>query len=360
MVDGGKRICAHDGCTNHIDDVVGRGRPRKYCEAHREPDRHREGYLSPSRHGECSVCGKSVATSKQSATNVVCHDCRAARMSEFVIEHGRYIPPSRRALCGECGVVMWSSVSAKAEAILRCKACRTSDNHPRRRCKCDECRAKNTERARKYRAKRVAEGRPLRRPSRARPNVPSCIGCGEPVFGSKIGSKYLPCHRECRSLVPDWKRRGNSEPPWFTAVKRKQERAAEGVSRNRPFIQGPCAWCGVQFLSSRGRYCSRSCAGAAGASRRGKFSVSPLVRAAIYERDRFLCHLCGRKVDVSLPGSNALGPTLDHVVPQAQGGTHDVDNLRLAHRKCNSIRRDLCVKDARAMLKRGVELAWLW
>ena len=88
--------------------------------------------------------------------------------------------------------------------------------------------------------------------------------------------------------------------------------------------------------------------------------MSPLVRAAIYERDRFLCHLCGRKVDVSLPGSNALGPTLDHVVPQAQGGTHDVDNLRLAHRKCNSIRRDLCVKDARAMLKRGVELAWLW
>ena len=26
MVDGGKRICAHDGCTNPVDDVAGRGR----------------------------------------------------------------------------------------------------------------------------------------------------------------------------------------------------------------------------------------------------------------------------------------------------------------------------------------------
>lgn len=25
MVDGGKRICAHDGCTNPVDDVAGRG-----------------------------------------------------------------------------------------------------------------------------------------------------------------------------------------------------------------------------------------------------------------------------------------------------------------------------------------------
>ncbi len=254
--------------------------------------------------------------------------------------------------CYVCGLPTSRSGRGRAEVgRAEHNACwehGTIGGYQKHGCRCDECRAASSA----YYAGI--------RPSRARPDVPSCVGCGEPVFGSKIGSKYLPCHRECRDLVPDWKRRGQ-EPPWFAAFRRKQERLARGRSAGkRVFVQGPCAWCGEQFLASGGRYCSNHCKGAAGASRRGKFSVSPLVRAAIYERDRFLCHLCGRKVDVSLPGSNALGPTLDHVVRQVQGGTHDVDNLRLAHRKCNSIRRDLCVKDARAMLKRGVELAWLW
>jgi hypothetical protein len=36
-----------------------------------------------------------------------------------------------------------------------------------------------------------------------------------------------------------------------------------------------------------------------------------------------------------LSGLDPMGPTLGHIVPMAEGGTDDLDNLRLEHRKCN-------------------------
>lgn len=61
--------------------------------------------------------------------------------------------------------------------------------------------------------------------------------------------------------------------------------------------------------------------------------VDPL---RVFDRDRWKCHLCGRKVDRMLPGIDRLGPTLDHLVPLSEGGEHSYANVRLAHRSCNS------------------------
>lgn len=294
MVDGGKRICARDGCTKRVGERIGRGRPRKYCEAHREPDRHRQGYLRPSWRAECSVCGKSVATSRQSADDVVCHDCRALCTSEFVAAHSRYIPPSRRAICGACGVMMWSSVSAKAGVTSRCKACRTSDKQPRRRCRCDECRAKNTERARKYRAKRVAEGRPVVYKRQVEERV--CPGCGS-EFSARVdmleAGKGIYCSKRCRCLVE------------FDVD-----------------IDSP------DFVRSN------------------RFRISEALRLSLYERDDFVCWLCG---EVTRPGDDPSSdwyPSLDHVLPRSRGGSDDPENLRCAHRLCNSIKGAQVVDDA--------------
>jgi 5-methylcytosine-specific restriction endonuclease McrA len=60
-------------------------------------------------------------------------------------------------------------------------------------------------------------------------------------------------------------------------------------------------------------------------------------RLAIYERDAWTCRICDQPVDTSDPNGD-LAPSLDHVVPRSQGGTHDDDNLRCAHRACNSRR----------------------
>jgi 5-methylcytosine-specific restriction endonuclease McrA len=41
-----------------------------------------------------------------------------------------------------------------------------------------------------------------------------------------------------------------------------------------------------------------------------------------------VCHLCGK------PGAD----TADHLIPRKHGGTNSLDNLRPAHRSCNSAR----------------------
>lgn len=65
-------------------------------------------------------------------------------------------------------------------------------------------------------------------------------------------------------------------------------------------------------------------------------------------RDKGICWLCGEPVDWSDVTYNENGhcvtgnmyPSVDHVVPLAKGGVHSWDNVRLAHRRCNSIKQD--------------------
>jgi 5-methylcytosine-specific restriction endonuclease McrA len=60
----------------------------------------------------------------------------------------------------------------------------------------------------------------------------------------------------------------------------------------------------------------------------------------IFERDKWICQLCGKKVDKSLTYPDSGYPTLDHVVPVARGGGHTRANSQLAHLGCNSAKRD--------------------
>lgn len=63
------------------------------------------------------------------------------------------------------------------------------------------------------------------------------------------------------------------------------------------------------------------------------------VRDAVFARDSE-CGLCGGVLDMGADPQSDWYPSLDHIIPQSKGGTHTVDNLRLAHRWCNSVRGD--------------------
>lgn len=56
-------------------------------------------------------------------------------------------------------------------------------------------------------------------------------------------------------------------------------------------------------------------------------------------RDGMGCAICGEPLDrhVRDPNDEAY-ITFDHIVPRARGGVDKLDNLRLAHRVCNSER----------------------
>ena len=68
---------------------------------------------------------------------------------------------------------------------------------------------------------------------------------------------------------------------------------------------------------------------------------------ALYDRDNGICYICGEicswkdketKDNVVICGDNY--PSIDHVIPLVAGGKHSWDNVRLAHRICNSKKRD--------------------
>lgn len=70
------------------------------------------------------------------------------------------------------------------------------------------------------------------------------------------------------------------------------------------------------------------------ASRR---NISKETRAIVYERDGFTCQMCGRAAgdpDVLHPGRK-VQLTIGHKIPQSQGGSDELDNLRAECSDCN-------------------------
>lgn len=68
--------------------------------------------------------------------------------------------------------------------------------------------------------------------------------------------------------------------------------------------------------------------------------ISPRDRRDLYERDSWVCHLCGSGVDRDADPNSDYAPSLDHLVPRSQGGSDDQTNLKTAHRLCNAKRQD--------------------
>lgn len=66
--------------------------------------------------------------------------------------------------------------------------------------------------------------------------------------------------------------------------------------------------------------------------------VSTKVRFEIFKRDLFTCQYCGRS-------SPEVELQVDHMIPQAKGGTDDIDNLITACSECNYAKNDTELSD---------------
>lgn len=56
---------------------------------------------------------------------------------------------------------------------------------------------------------------------------------------------------------------------------------------------------------------------------------------AIYQRDRWTCHLCDLPVSRTLAHPHPMSPSIDHLVPIDSDGSDDPANLATAHLACN-------------------------
>lgn len=80
-------------------------------------------------------------------------------------------------------------------------------------------------------------------------------------------------------------------------------------------------------------------------TKNGKADYS-ICLSKLFERDNGKCHICGGQTDYDdfirdanehfIAGNNY--PSIDHVIAIANGGLHQWDNVKLAHRICNSIK----------------------
>lgn len=61
---------------------------------------------------------------------------------------------------------------------------------------------------------------------------------------------------------------------------------------------------------------------------------------SVFERDRWTCQLCGKKIKRDAEVPHPLAPTIDHIIPLADDGTHEPANCQAAHFACNSRKRD--------------------
>lgn len=55
----------------------------------------------------------------------------------------------------------------------------------------------------------------------------------------------------------------------------------------------------------------------------------------IFVRDKGICHLCKKDIDLAFPRFHPLSLTIDHIIPISRGGDHTRANVKVAHWSCN-------------------------
>lgn len=58
-------------------------------------------------------------------------------------------------------------------------------------------------------------------------------------------------------------------------------------------------------------------------------------RDYIYNRDNWICGICGRKINKRIKYPNLLSPSIDHIIPLIKGGVDAPVNLQATHLRCN-------------------------
>lgn len=67
-----------------------------------------------------------------------------------------------------------------------------------------------------------------------------------------------------------------------------------------------------------------------------------------------VCALCGKPVDFSLKYPNPWSATIDHIIPIDKGGhPSDLENMQLAHFRCNRLKSDKIQDDSKQRMKKN-------
>lgn len=186
-----------------------------------------------------------------------------------------------------------------------------------------------------------------------------CSDCGNIVKKTKESikpsrSNVLDC-QYCRETLNRIKEKAKEESRQQYIKSLDEARKAREEKKAAKRIMRKCARCGKEYISSqRIKYCSNKC------SKRARYANSEHTRRIrcksksetitlnlLRDRDNDMCWICKKKClpsdYVIRDGAFIVGdkyPSIDHVVALSNGGTHTWDNVRLAHFRCNTVKRN--------------------
>ena len=143
-------------------------------------------------------------------------------------------------------------------------------------------------------------------------------------------------------------------------AEREQKAAAIAWSRYEKSIKQQtfaiCKECSTLFVQTARKevYCSDECRRRAYNNHKdrrlkGVSQDASITLRKVYEKAAGVCYLCGGMCDwddieTREDGTMVAGdryPSIDHVNPISLGGTHTWDNVRLAHRWCNTVKSNI-------------------
>jgi len=233
----------------------------------------------------------------------------------------------KRANCGECGKAVF--LGRGSRLIPVCLDCRSDPNRKpvvkavkkrtrKRSCKAfgPDCPATSHQNCANNKKRHVA-----------------LCHCGKEFFQNRNRKKY--CSRECsksaKALVPKPSRVWH----WRCLV-----------------TYANCGVCGQAFVEHGGRkYCGKDCSKVAQYIKNpDRFKRNAHIRRArllsvvidevkpqaVFERDKWKCHICGGKVrKVPRWKRDPEMASLDHLLPISLGGEHSLANTACSHLRCN-------------------------
>ena len=175
-----------------------------------------------------------------------------------------------------------------------------------------------------------------------------CLVCG--YEWSVLYNHAVYGHVKC-PWCRDGEREYSAHIEWINKATMKwkaQKKKEEWESKHKK----NCIVCGKEFISLHGaQCCSQKCRKKYENRRRDKRIAKDLIDdpeitlESLYRRDNGICHICGKPCnyeDYTVDGDVFIAgnwyPSIDHVVPVSKGGRHSWDNVKLAHRLCNSVK----------------------